>query len=540
MRILYCNKYNFRFSGTEAYLFEVMDLMRARGHEAALFSMADPRGEKTPYDRHFVPLVNFKSGDDGLLERARLTAHAVYSREARRRLRGMIAEFRPDVAHVRNIYHRLSPSIFWELKAQGVPVLYHLNDFKLLCPSYNMVSKGHACERCQGARFWHVVSEGCYPGPRGSAWVLGVEAYVHKWLRTYEKCVDCFLAPSRFVKDKLVENGWDAGKIEVLPHFQEVPAQSPREPGCSAPILYFGRLSPEKGVTDLLRAMLLLPSVRLQIAGDGPQRKELESLAEELRLKNVEFVGHVRGVALDHLIAAAKFTVLPSRAHETFGKSILESYAWGRAVVASDLGSRRELVQEGSTGLLFPPGDAGQMARAISFLAEHPRQAAEMGRAGRELVRDRYAPASHYLGLMRLYDRLRPNTDGPVQLQTASTARAKLRVAFIGGRGVISKYSGIETYYEEAGKQLVDMGHEITVYCRTHFTPKRSEFNGMRLVRLPHHPVEAPGDRSSHLSKYSPCHVPRLRRRALSGTGAGTILVHSASVRKKDSRDSPG
>jgi glycosyltransferase involved in cell wall biosynthesis len=108
-----------------------------------------------------------------------------------------------------------------------------------------------------------------------------------------------------------------------------------------------------------------------------------------------------------------------------------------------------------------------------------------MGRAGRELVRDRYAPASHYLGLMRLYDRLRPNTDGPVQLQTASTARAKLRVAFIGGRGVISKYSGIETYYEEAGKQLVDMGHEITVYCRTHFTPQRSEFNGMRLVRLP-------------------------------------------------------
>jgi glycosyltransferase involved in cell wall biosynthesis len=484
MRILYCNKYNFGFSGTETYLFEVMELMRSQGHETALFSMADPRGEATPYDRHFVTLVNFKNENDSLLERARLTAHAIYSREARRRLRGMIADFQPDVAHVRNIYHHLSPSILWELKAQGVPVVYHLNDFKLLCPSYNMVSQGHACERCRGGAFWHVVSEGCYPRPRGAAWALGAEAYIQKWLRTYERCVGCFLAPSQFVKDKLVENGWDAKKIEVLPHFQQFPAQQLRAPESNAPILYFGRLSPEKGVSDLLRAMLLLPGVRLQIAGDGPQRQELQSLAEGLRLKNVEFLGHVQGAELNHLIAAARFTVLPSRAYETFGKSILESYAWGRPVVASDLGSRRELVQDGRTGLLFPPGDAGQMARAISFLAENPAQAAEMGGAGRKLVQDRYTPASHYAALTRLYDQLRPGRAKAVQ-QALPIAAAKLRVAFIGGRGVISKYSGIETYYEEAGKHLVDIGHEITVYCRTYFTPPQAAFNGMRLIRLP-------------------------------------------------------
>ncbi len=58
-------------------------------------------------------------------------------------------------------------------------------------------------------------------------------------------------------------------------------------------------------------------------------------------------------------------------------------------------------------------------------------------------------------------------------------------MAFIGGRGVISKYSGIETYYEEVGKRLVEMGHEVTVYCRNYFTPALAEHNGMRLVRLP-------------------------------------------------------
>ena len=163
MRILFCNKYNYAFSGTEVYLFEAMELLRSKGHEVALFSMADPRGSPTPYDRHFVPHIDFKK-QGGWLHKAGLAGRAIYSLEARRRIRGMIAEFRPDVAHVRNIYHHLSPSILWELKAQKVPVVYHLNDFKVLCASYNLVLRGEACEACKGGEFWHALKEKCYPG----------------------------------------------------------------------------------------------------------------------------------------------------------------------------------------------------------------------------------------------------------------------------------------------------------------------------------------------------------------------------------------
>ena len=145
MRILYCNKYNFAFSGTEVYLFGLMELMKSRGHEAALFSMADPRGEATAYDRYFAPHMEFKS-ETSLWRKLAAAAHAMYSRQARGGIAAMIKEFRPDVAHVRNIYHHLSPSILWELKKQGIPVIYHLNDFKLLCPSYNLVSQGKTCE----------------------------------------------------------------------------------------------------------------------------------------------------------------------------------------------------------------------------------------------------------------------------------------------------------------------------------------------------------------------------------------------------------
>jgi glycosyltransferase involved in cell wall biosynthesis len=466
-------------------MFELMDLMRSQGHEVALFSMADPRGLPTPYDEYFLPNVDFKGPAHGLWGRAKLAAHAIYSTEARRRLRQLIAAFHPDVAHVRNIYHHLSPSILWELKAQGVPVLYHLNDFKLLCPSYNMVAKGHACERCRGGQFRHVLSEGCYAGPPAAALLLMAEAYFHRWLGTYRKCVDHFLTPSGFAKEKLLQNGFKAEKITVLPHFQRVPEQVPPNAGPNAPILYFGRLSPEKGVVDLLRAMKHLPQVQLQIAGDGPQRSELENLARELCLTNVNFAGHVGGKVLDYMIASARFTVLPSRAYETLGKTILESYAWGRPVVASDLGSRRELVDQGETGLLYSPGNVEQLGKAISFLAERPELAAQMGVAGRRFVEAQHAPEAHYRALMRLYAQMRPWPSKAKKSVTLPVPAAPLRVAFIGGRGMVSKYSGIETYYEEVGKRLVKMGHDVTVYCRSYFTPPVSTHEGMRLVRLP-------------------------------------------------------
>lgn len=487
MRILYCNKYNYPFSGTEVYLFELMDLMQERGHQVALFSMADPRGKPTPYDRYLVPNLDFKS-KASWWQKAGRVAHAIYSTDARRRIRAMIEEFRPDVAHLRGIYHHLSPSILWELKAQRVPAMYHINDFKLLCPAYNLVSQGQPCEACKSGAFWHALEPRCYPG-LGARMALTAEAYVHRWVGTYRKCVDLFVAPSRFVREKFIEQGWDDARFEVLPHFQR--AHERKEFPEDGPILYFGRLSAEKGVSDLLRAMRQLPHLRLRIAGDGPERNALVELTRSLDLNNVEFVGQLGPAERDRLIAQSRFTVLPSHAYETLGKTILESYAEARAVVASDIGSRRELVHHGETGVLYRCGDVNQLASVIQSLAAEPERAEKMGRAGLELVRRRHDPESHYQKLLSLYEGLiarNARRKGDVVTTMgphAAAEKPRLRVAFIGGRGVISKYSGIESYYEEVGKRLAAMGHEVTVYCRTYFTPALREHNGMRLVRLP-------------------------------------------------------
>jgi glycosyltransferase involved in cell wall biosynthesis len=486
MRILYCNKYDYRFSGTESYLFELIEQIERRGHETMLFTM--DQGSQTSFQGRAYRMVrvNFKDPKASLWKRARLAAHALYSRSARRSLGDCIGKFVPDVAHVRSIYHHLSPSVLWELKRRGVPVLYHLNDFKIVCPSYNLVAHGEACHACSRGAFYHVVTEGCYAGGRSRAVVLAAEAYLHKWLQTYQKCVDLFLAPSEFVRSQLIASGFPEDRIEVLPHFQALPPEE--EVGHDEGyLLYFGRLSPEKAVDELLRALVRMPHIPVIIAGEGPERERLQAMAHDLHLDRVHFTGNVDREELNNLIARSSFTLFPSHAYETLGKSILESYAFGRAVVASDLGSRREFVEHGVTGLLYRAGDREQLAHCIGFLFDRHDLTEKMGANARARVKANHGVEQHLEKLLAIYSRLISDKK-VISFPTPSwqpRAANSVRVAFIGGRGLVSKYSGIESYYEQAGLELARLGHQVTVYCRDYFTPPINTHNGMRVRRLP-------------------------------------------------------
>jgi glycosyltransferase involved in cell wall biosynthesis len=200
----------------------------------------------------------------------------------------------------------------------------------------------------------------------------------------------------------------------------------------------------------------------------------------------------VHGEKLQRLIANCRFSIFPSHAYETLGKSILESYAWGRPVIASDLGSRRELVQHGVTGLLYSDGDRDQLSHSIGFLFDRSDLIQKMGIAARDRVKKNHDPEAHVDKLLNLYYRLHssklasPKRTLSFPLATERRGQRRgVRVAFIGGRGVVSKYSGIESYYEQAGHELARLGHEVTVYCRSYFTPPMSTHNGMRVRRLP-------------------------------------------------------
>src|SRR5258708_5087660 len=422
MKILYCNKYSLPFSGTEAYLFELIGRMEARGQETALVSMDHGRASSFAGRSYLIPHLNFKDPQASFLKKARMAAHALYSPSARRRMRHCLADYTPDLAHVRGIYHHLSPSILWELKRQGVPVLYHLNDFKILCPNYNFVAHGRTCELCLGGNYFHAVTEKCHAGPRSSSAVLAAEAYLHSWLKTYQRCVDLFLAPTEFVRSKLIRAGFPPRQLEVLAHFPALPPQQSLGPE-KGYILCFGRLSAEKG---------------------------LDALARDLNLREVVFAGMVGGAKLEHLIAGCCFSVFPSNAYETMGKSILESYAWGRPVVASDLGSRREMVEQGVTGLLYPAGDIEELAEAIEYLFNHSTLTSRMGVESRRRLHHQHDPDRHLDALQEIYTRLAARKRTAVRAATHDPAPqpppSRLRVAFIGGMGVVSKYRRIESY----------------------------------------------------------------------------------------------
>ena len=359
------------------------------------------------------------------------------------------------------------------------------------------MSHGEPCTRCKDG-FYHVITEGCYRGSQWSAAVFAAEAYLHQWLRTYQGCIDLFLAPSEFVRDQLISRGFAGDRIAVLPHFQTLPSDDQLATD-GRYLLYFGRLSAEKGLEDLVHAMARVPHIPLVIAGEGPERQRLEELARTLNLPGIKFAGHVNGKDLEKLIAGCTLSVFPSHAFETLGKSILESYAFARPVVASDRGSRREMVEDGITGLLYPPGDPAQLSQCVAFLFDHPDVAESMGQAARGRLQAKHDPEQHLLKLCSFYAELvrkqktisiprpssRRSTFSRAPFLDADPPSRSVKVAFIGGRGLISKYSGIESYYEQVGRELALRGHEVTVYCRNYFTPAMPTHNGMRIRRLP-------------------------------------------------------
>ena len=145
-------------------------------------------------------------------------------------------------------------------------------------------------------------------------------------------------------------------------------------------ILCVARLAPEKGIDVLLSAMERLPDARLLVAGDGPERNELEASAG----KNVAFLGFVEDIPA--LLERAALVVVPSRS-EGLGLSALEAMAAGKPVVASRIGGLCEVVVHGETGLLVPPGDPEALAEALKSLLADPARARKMGEAGRARVR---------------------------------------------------------------------------------------------------------------------------------------------------------
>lgn len=183
MRILIVNKFYFLFGGTERYLFNLTDVLETMGHTVIPFAMHHESNRETPYSKYFVSEVDLSIGRHKVLRNEiKAMGRILYSFEAKRRLRSLIEDTKPDIAHVRNVYHQLSPSVLSVLKKMGIPSVLTVADYKMICPNYDMFYKGKVCEACKKGRFYHAVMKRCVRNSFAASGLLAIESTLHRFV----------------------------------------------------------------------------------------------------------------------------------------------------------------------------------------------------------------------------------------------------------------------------------------------------------------------------------------------------------------------
>ncbi|OGD27400.1 MAG: hypothetical protein A2Y56_03420 [Candidatus Aminicenantes bacterium RBG_13_63_10] len=401
MKILLVNKYLYPRGGSETVFFDQAELLERRGHVLSVMAMEPPLNIVPRWPAAFVSRV-VTEGRPSPAGAARAAGRMLYSFQARRSLAGLLRSARPDIAHLHNIHHQISPSILHTLRRRGVPAVMSLHDLKLACPVYTCLSRGRVCERCRGGRFYRCVLQKCSRGSLAKSALAALEMTLHRFVFRFERLVAAFLAPSLFLKEKLEDMGVRA-PIVHLPHFLDAAEFRPEFGGPQKPAyIYFGRLDRVKGLATLAAAASGLPWT-CTIVGEGELRPELEKAARAAEPGRLVLRPHLDRAALREEVRRSSFAVLPSEWYENAPLMVLESFALGKPVVGARIGGIPELVRDGETGLLFEPGDAEDLRRKISALASNPGRAEDMGRRARRLVVERLNPDGHYHRLMEIY-----------------------------------------------------------------------------------------------------------------------------------------
>lgn len=381
MRILLVNKFHYRKGGAETYYLTVGSELERMGHEVAYFSMRHPDNLPCRWDKYFVTQREYNNVKSPL-KAARDGMALVYSPEAKRNFQALCEEFRPDVVHLNNVHRQITLSILDApyLRENKVPVFYTAHDYVTVCPGYLMLDGGgRVCDAClEDGRYRHCIENRCVKGSRAKSALAAMEASFNRAHKSNRR-IDRVIAPSRFMRSKLIEGGWPEGKVVFLQNFaDDAILDRAANAGADATdrenpyLLFLGRLSAEKGVDTLLRAFdIALPSLpqdmRLVVVGDGPDAAEFKALASSLGCASrIEFAGYQTGGALQSFVERASLAIASSRWRENMPYSIVEAFAAGTPVVGTDIGGIPELVYEGKTGFICEPGGVQSMADAIS------------------------------------------------------------------------------------------------------------------------------------------------------------------------------
>lgn len=409
MRILQVNKFYYPRGGADQYFLDLTAMQVVAGHEVAVFAMHHPKNLETPWSSYFVSHLSFNKMS--WRDKWRVPGRVLYSLEAKNKFLRLLNDFKPDIIHCHNIYHHLSPSILDVARQKNIPVIMHLHDYKLIAANHAMYAPGPVPHHCQPDNYYACLKRACVKDSLSATILAGLEMYLHhKIFKIYQRSVDVFIAPSAFMKETVVRYGWSPEKIRVIyNYFRSLSApgleiknnQATSSKSTDDYLLYFGRLSPEKGIDDLLKATAL-SGHKLKIAGRGELEDYLKALAMKLKAP-VEFLGFKDKQELYNLIMAARAIVMPSVWGENMPLSLLEAMGLSKVVIASKTGGLPEMIIDKETGLLFQPGNVNDLVLKIKELdkIDIPTLAAKA-----KLKVSRFNPDNHLKEISSLYQEI--------------------------------------------------------------------------------------------------------------------------------------
>lgn len=399
--ILMINKFFFQKGGAETVFFQEHTFLKNQGYHVIDFAMAHPENRYSAYADFFVPHVDYeKRGSENLFNKITKAVNFIHNREAVFRLSRLIQQEKPHLAHLHNIYHQITPAVIDILNKKGIKTILTLHDYKVICPIYKLRSPSGLCEQCAGKKFWKVIKNRCQGQSLAENTLLAIEAYWYKWRDTYAK-VDLFIAPSKFMAERVSRYGVDHKKIKILPNGVNGNFSNKTEDHNYC--VYSGRISSEKGIRTLLKAHTkgadeLLP---LKIIGSGPL---LEDLRKEFPL--VDFKGFQRGEHLHDLLSKASFIIVPSEWYENCSMSVLEAMAHGKPVIGAYIGGISEQIEDFKSGLLFEMGNEEDLTGKMILLSKNRRLRIKMGKQARWKLEREYALSNHCNKLLNIYDNL--------------------------------------------------------------------------------------------------------------------------------------
>jgi glycosyltransferase involved in cell wall biosynthesis len=398
--------------GADRFFTELNRLMLDNGERVITFTYSpdSPVAASTPDRVHYF--INKKPYPAGILKKIAATAGVFFSPRIVKDLERIIIKEKPAVAHIHNIYHRFPYGIIDVLKKHGVKSIWWLHDYKWICPNHQLYTQGLLCKRCVNGNYVNAIVHRCqleslYKSAIVSAFACFVAA------NGFRDKVDRFIAPSQSVCALFKESGFPASKMLVLPHFNYTATDDAGEGrGAAAEYsgkpyaLYAGRIEKNKGVFSCVQAFGASGN-SLKIAGTGNYEAELRNYCADKGYAAVEFLGHLGPGKLSGYFRNALFVVVPSVWYEVFGLAIIEAFSHAKPVVAADIGAIPEIVEDGKTGLLYRPGDIGELREKIQWMFDNPEQTGRMGQSARRFVQQRFSPENYWKELCSLHGALK-------------------------------------------------------------------------------------------------------------------------------------